>query len=378
MWWTRWVALFGLLGGAGCGPDEGAPPCRVAACAGSVTCERPADPEARGPWPVGVRTVAVAGLTVEVWYPAEFGSDRGRARAVYDVREELPAAERGKIPDRDTPWQACDCVRELPLDRAHGPYPVVLFMHGTAAFRTQSLTQMTHWASRGFVVLAADHPGLYLGDLLAFEGVADLPADGRALLAALRAPAGGLDFLAGHLDASRVGLTGHSAGGRGVSGFADEPGVRAIAPMAYAGVEPGRPGVSLLESVLVLGALDDRVAAFERQLAGYAGSPAPKRLVGLANAGHLAFSDLCALKNARGQDLVEIALEHEVANASLASLLWDGCGPEQLSPAAGWAIVNHATTAVFEAALQCQPGPDFSALQARHPEVEVLYEELGP
>ncbi|HOX43543.1 MAG TPA: hypothetical protein PK668_08095 [Myxococcota bacterium] len=368
------VLALAALGAGGCGgQEEGPPPCLVQGCDGARLCERAADPEARGPWPVGARTLQVAGLTTEVWYPAEFGSQRGLDPVVYDVRAELPLSEQGKIPDRDTPWQTCDCHRDLPLDAERGPYPVLLYMHGTAAFRSQSLTQMTHWASRGFVVVAADHPGLYLADMLDFQGEAHLEADGQALLAALRAPGGELAFLAGHVDAGRVGLSGHSAGGKGVSTFGSEPGVRVIAPMAYAGVEPGTE----VESVLVLGALDDRVAAWTRQQEGYASSPAPRRLVGIADAGHLVFTDLCALKNAAGQDLIEIALEHEVQNASLAELLWDGCAPEQIAPAEGWAIVNHVTTAVFESVLQCQPAPDFSDLQARHPRVAVLEEDLS-
>ena len=86
---------------------------------------------------------------------------------VYDLREHLPKSEQGKISDSKNPWQACSCYRDLPIDEGHGPYPVLVFVHGTAGFRTQSLSQLTHLASRGFVVLAADHPGLMLADILA-------------------------------------------------------------------------------------------------------------------------------------------------------------------------------------------------------------------
>ena len=120
------------------------------------------DPGVRGPWPVGVQTVTIDGLTTEVWYPAKIGSQAGKAYAQYDIREQLPDKDATKIPDAKNPLQNCDCHRDLPLDTEHGKYPVVLFIHGTAAFRTQSLTQMTHWASRGFVVLSADHPKIRL------------------------------------------------------------------------------------------------------------------------------------------------------------------------------------------------------------------------
>lgn len=48
----------------------------------------------------------------------------------------------------------------------HGTYPLLMFVHGTAGFRTQSLHQIIHWASRGFIVASADYPGIQLYDLL--------------------------------------------------------------------------------------------------------------------------------------------------------------------------------------------------------------------
>lgn len=79
---------------------------------------------------------------------------------------DLPDSEQGKIPDDDAPRIVGEAYRDLPIDADFGPYPVIVFVHGTAGYRYTSLPQMTHWASRGFVVLAADHPGLNLQDLL--------------------------------------------------------------------------------------------------------------------------------------------------------------------------------------------------------------------
>ncbi|MBL8718411.1 MAG: hypothetical protein JNL79_20685 [Myxococcales bacterium] len=136
-------------------------------CDGSKLLAVPTDTSQRGPWPVGAKTVTLAGLVTEVWYPAVVGSDAGKTKLQYDIRKHLPPADAAKIPDADNPLQACDCYADLPMDTAHGPYPLVLFIHGTAAFRTQSASQATHWASRGFVVVAADHPGIGLQDILA-------------------------------------------------------------------------------------------------------------------------------------------------------------------------------------------------------------------
>jgi hypothetical protein len=135
-------------------------------CEGAKLLINPEDPALPGPWPVGARTVTIAERTTEIWYPAEPGSAAGVEPEVYDIRLYLPPEEQGKIPDDAAPWQACGCYRDLPLDTDHGPYPVIVFIHGTAGFRTQSLTFMTHWASRGFVVVSSDHTGITLADVL--------------------------------------------------------------------------------------------------------------------------------------------------------------------------------------------------------------------
>src|SRR5689334_10943016 len=49
----------------------------VPGCAGGSFLPVPKDTSLPGPWPVGARTVTIGGLTVEVWYPAELGSEAG-------------------------------------------------------------------------------------------------------------------------------------------------------------------------------------------------------------------------------------------------------------------------------------------------------------
>jgi predicted dienelactone hydrolase len=352
---TTWLGLglFGLLGllgwmAAGCGDGSAAPPCKASGCDGARLCAVPADPAEPGPWPVGARQLRIDGLTTEVWYPAAFGSERKAERVVYDVRQVLPPEEVDKIPDADNPYQSCDCYRDLPPDLKRGPYPVVIFIHGTAGYRMQSLSQMVHWASRGFVVLAADHPGLFLADMLLLELESDLPGDVRSLVAALDQPDGPLGFLAGALDSSRIALSGHSAGGMAAGEMTGLDGVRVVIPMAAEGVEPGPD----LQAVLIMGGLADEAVPFERQQAGYEASPAPKHLVGIAGAGHLVFSELCALTNDAGQDVVTIAVEHGVTNAELAGQLFD-CAVQTIDDEEGWRIVNAYTAALLEQQLHC-------------------------
>lgn len=354
---------------------EAEPTMLEGACPGVTLRPRPADTAARGPWAVGARTVQIEGLTVEVWYPAEDPGPRADP-VVYDIREALPESEQGKISDEDNPWQACDCYRDRPIDEGSGPYPVILFVHGTAGFRSQSLPHMVHWASRGFVVMAADHPGLWLADLLGLACGAgmvpqDLQGDLDAMIAAVRGEVPGLEDFGDRLDAERIATTGHSAGGSAVSTTGDR--AQVVIPMAAGGVEAG----ATLESSLVLGAMSDSVVAFGSQLDGYDGSPPRKRLVGIANTGHLAFSQMCSLRNAAGDDLLTIAQDAGVCGAGLASGLFQ-CDEAFLPDEESWDIIHFASSAVLEETLHCEPGAsaELSSIKGRYPVVLEFREEL--
>jgi hypothetical protein len=373
------AALLACGGGGSSGDDDdtGEPDAAVVGedrdgCDGARFPGTASDPAVRGPWAVGARTVQIGRLTVEVWYPAAAGSEAGQQPAQYDIRQALSPSLRDDIPEDDNPWQHCDCYRDLPLDEGYGPYPVVVFVHGTAAFRHQSLPQVTHWASRGFVVVAADHPGLMLGDTLATlcpddpSGEQDLGGDVDAMLAALAAPSGELAFLAGKIDATRVGVAGHSAGGGAAAASAGKPGVRVVMPLAGAGAVSSS---ATLDGILYMGGMADTIAQWDRVESAWSSSPTPRYLVGLENAGHLAFSDLCETVNAEGQNLLEIADEHGLCGAQFAGFLFD-CNDDYLDGPIGWEIVNYATTSMLEASLQCRADlAPLSGIQTAYPDV---------
>ena len=109
----------------------------------------------------------------------------------------------------------------------------------------------------------------------------------------------------------------------------------------------GTSETETLQSTLILGGVDDAVAAYSGQVGGFESSPSKKRLIGLENAGHLAFSDLCNLGADKG-GLVEIATQYGVTGASFASFLWDGCDEGQLPFEAARDIVNYSTTVVLK------------------------------
>jgi dienelactone hydrolase len=362
----------------GAGPD-GAPGATVTGCDGASFLENPVDPMARGPWPVGARTVTIGRLTVEVFYPAQVGSDAGKTAATYDIREQLPASERPKISDTDNPVQHCDCFRDLPLDTAHGKYPGVLFVHGTAAFRHQSLPIETHWASRGFIVVAADHPGLKLGDILGqacqqpASGAQDLSGDLDAVIAALQAPTGDLAFLSGHLDTTRLAVSGHSAGAGAAAAASTKPGVQVV--LSFAGAGATTTSSSLKQTLYMAGA-SDNIASWNHVKMAWDGSPKPRRLVEIGNAGHLVFSDLCQTKNAAGKNLLEIATANNVCGAQFAGFLFD-CNASFVDGPTGWDVVNYASSSVLESVLQCsKTSPDLSGIKAALPAVSDYLEAL--
>jgi pimeloyl-ACP methyl ester carboxylesterase len=344
----------------------------VSHCDGKTSLlELPDDPGERGPWAVGSRAIKVAGLYAEVWYPAALDSERGLGKFTYDLRKYLPANQQSSVTNASTLEQACDCYRDLPLDEAHGPYAVVLFAHGFSGFSGQSLEQMVHWASRGFVVVSADHPSLGLKTFLTdgIVGIAggfsaggcDLSmASGQgaeviSVLDALKTPTADLAFLASHIDLTRMAATGHSAGGMAIAALSSYPNVQVLIPMASGGVCAGPS----LKSTLVMGAMQDSILAYSGQQQGYMEAPAPKRLVGLNKAGHMAFTSFCPIGAGSGGILMAAqnagVMFDPVFLSVVGPLAADGCSASNLPAELGWRAINFATAGVLEETLLCMP-----------------------
>ncbi|MCJ8502813.1 alpha/beta hydrolase family protein [Desulfatitalea alkaliphila] len=323
--------------------------------------EVPDDPGEKGPWPVGSRTVTISGLKTGVWYPALPGSEAGKPKDWIDTREYMP----GTHPDPDLAKFQIDAYKDLPLDTAYGPYPVIVFVHGTGAYRTASHALFTHWASRGFVVLSADNPGIMLGDIMSGGcGAllsADQAGDTRKLLSALRNPSGALAFLRDRIAADRIGLGGHSAGGAAISGLGSESGVKVIVPMAAGGVDNGTE----VASVLVMGGMADAVARPATVRRAYNSVNVKKRLVLIPESGHMAFCSICPIITDTDADL-----------GPLAGIANDGCGPQYMDPELSTRIVNFAVTAVYEETLMSSrtAADRIDAIAARFPGVEYAYE----
>lgn len=366
-------------------PDAGGPPpaeaggdsgsVEVKGCGATALLASPADASARGPWAVGAKRVKIGELLTEIWYPAPAASAGGKARLVYDIRDDLPPEQAAKISDADNPPQPCnDCYRDLPLDAAHGPYPLVVFIHGTAGFKTQNLDAAIHWASRGFVVMAANHPGLSIGSFVgttdgAAPPQATLRADVEAEIAAMRAAAGDLAPFAGKVDLERVAVAGHSAGGGGAIQSGAIAGVQVVVALS-SGSASTSPGV---KSTLFVTGRADSVVSYDAVQKGYDGSKDVKRIVGVNGCGHTGVTSLCGIQNGRGETIVTVAKNTGVLTGQLAALsgfLFD-CDANTTTQADALAVVAYATSAALEETLHCRADSraTLDAIQGRFPAV---------
>jgi predicted dienelactone hydrolase len=255
-------------------------------CPGAKLQQVPTDAAADGPWAVGLRTIHAAGVTADVYYPAAKGAEVGVERAHFDLRDHLPPALAEKVKDARMKPVPCACARDLRIDDAHGPYPVVFFFHGRGLTRAEFPSLCAHLASRGFVVVSPDLPGVHLADYFEGEVVPDRAAPIEELVGEVARPSGELGFLTGRLD-GKVGLVGHSLGAYIVQKLVDTHGDVAVVM--------GGQGLVVRHRLpkLIMGGTADGFAPFYLQERGFENAPPPKRLVGVKGAGHMQFADHC-------------------------------------------------------------------------------------
>ncbi len=362
----RWLLALFLVA---CGDDE--PPLAFAP-AGPQDAP---DPSVRGPFAVGVRTFEFTDLTrpapngdrgrplvVEVWYPAA-ESARGLPGATYDLFSILPADLAAELTPEDVPPLTTGAVRDAAPRRKEGPYPLVLFSHGSGGVRMQSTFYTEILASHGYVVVAPDHVGNTLADFVSldnfdFEDILGSYTDrGQDLLFLLDRftrflPAA--DPLAGLIDDTQVGTSGHSFGALTsirVAGL--EPRIKAAVPHAppgylvtWIGVE--RPLNTLDTPILVLAGRDDQTLPYESHIATlWPEMGAPSWLVTLEKAGHFTFSDLCLLSDA------VVAASDEIG---VGNVLEDGCSPDNIPPTESVPLINRYSIGLFNAVLRGSPG----------------------
>jgi pimeloyl-ACP methyl ester carboxylesterase len=312
-------------------PRSALAPVLAVACQAADPLDVPQDPLAQ-PAPVGVQTLAVDGRTVEVWYPAPSDAPEGPGDEV-PIAPFLPASFIDATPELTLPTLTTSAVRDAPLRDGGEPWPVVVFSHGFGGFRQQSVDLTTHLASRGYVVLSADHTSRWIGGLvpclltttisdcaLSFDPSADPAVDDVvAMLDWVASPTGAF---VDHVDASRVGMFGHSAGGGTTTAIANtDPRVQAALAMAGAG-----PFEADIPSAVLGGSCDGVVPEAGEGGLAESGLTASAGYGSIAGAGHLAFSDLCELDlGALGAQIGERDDANGLFLDGLIQLGTDGC-----------------------------------------------------
>jgi len=336
-----------------------------AVCPGQNLPQNPSSPGDRGNWPVGSKyvanfTLAQRNISAEVFYPAIPGSNKGLPTNIYDLRDYLPPNEEFLIPDDDAPYQFSNATFDLPLDTSYGPYPVIIFIHGTSGWKGQSQHSTEHWASRGFIVVSANYPGIFMRDMLMATELQPTPSvdqvnDTQAILSQLRNLTNpDLFFLKASMDLTRITVIGHSAGGAATEKFVDDAQVLIV--LAAGGrVEKG----TQLKSFLTLEATNDSVAGGQPTAEElYRVSPSPKRMAVMEFSGHLFCTDICWVKEDEG-GLVGVAQKYKIWQAFIPAFIklgTDGCpwvDPTFLEPPEGWAFTNFMTAAVVEETQLC-------------------------
>ena len=274
----------------------------------------PYNPFSRGPLPVGVRTMdwSDAGrsgrpLPTEVWYPAseEF---RGKdvAEGTRDNYELVPGLPPG--------WQ--EAVRDA--EARKGPFPLVVFSHGFGGHRRQSTFLCTHLASHGYVVAAVDHTGNTIVEMVQFmmmsqmgqpipdpatmlpEMLANRPADVSFVIDKMTAPGASGTGVA--IDASRIGLSGHSFGGwTTLVATARDKRIKVALPLAPAGGWTRLPSEALGQAMdfawgrdvptLFLVADLDTILPLRGMYELFEKTVSPKKMIVLEQADHMHFCD---------------------------------------------------------------------------------------
>jgi predicted dienelactone hydrolase len=238
------------------------------------------DYTARGPFPVGFRTIELTTssvttgeprvLATQVWYPAVAGTGAPTPSGLL---------EDGAV--------------------AKGRFPVVVFSHGSCGIPNQSTFLMEALASRGFILVAPPHPGNTFGpscstpDALA-DAYANRPAD--VVFVAETFIGFGRDAASPfhrHVNPKRLGVSGHSFGGQTTLRVAAAD-ARFRAALALAPALVPENGLVIRAPLMVMTGEIDSLTPFETEaVPSYDLGKGPRLLVEILSAGHCAFIPLC-------------------------------------------------------------------------------------
>lgn len=342
------------------------------------------DPGKPGPYTVGVTTLRLSDtsrvddktkeprpMVVEIWYPAVDDANKGTPDA-YQVSNDAPPAVQDRLKQLgiEVPAMKQNAFRDAEPLRKEGPYPIILFSHGSGGIRYQSVFQTVHLASHGYVVVSVDHAGNTLYDLFLdpkaqdptrlFKAAVDRPLDVKFSLEEVKKRAQHpQDRFHQLIDFSKIGTTGHSFGGMtSILVLAHISGIQVVVPQA--------PHTSLLSAlgveaqhvrnavVMVHAAKDDRTLSYDKEEKAFYDLAitepyhnTDRYLVTLERGGHFSYSNICEL------DLKKYASRLGFGNVD--SILSDGCATHNTPILEAHRIINHYATAIFNKILRQSP-----------------------
>lgn len=352
----------GGAGGGGGGGGETANLTETQGCDASVKLyASPEDPSEHGPWAVGVRTVYEGGVLGEVLYPAVPGSDAGKEKVTYALYDTIPPDLQAKLHYESPPIQTGNAYRDLPMDDAHGPYPVIVYVEGRYGIKTEAFSHMAHWASRGFVVVAIDMPGVKMADQITGNFVFNIPASQEAVLNTLTSPAGDSAFLAGRLDMSRIAMVGH---GEAAMWMGQEPGVKVNVVWSPICSEPSV--FTPAETLLVLGNTGDLFyPGYTKPCYEY--PSVEKHLVAIGSSKGRIGDDLCWIRDPQGAGFPEALIPYgpdSPQNMDIDLACTHGRPEEEIAP-----VIDFASTAVLEEKLMCKSADVLGGIQQKYMQV---------
>lgn len=304
-------------------------------------------PDALGPHAVGRRTIEVVDverdrtLNVDVWYPADAAS-----------AEDAPLTRYSFLP---TAYFDSEVARDEPEVAGDGPFPLLVYSHGSGGISYAASFNMEHLASYGFVVAAPDHKGNTAIDRVGGGGdeqglvAYNRPQDVSVVIDEM------LDDDA--VDGERIGVMGHSFGGftalTVAGGFANEEGtvpaddrVDAIAGLAPYSTLIGDSTLTSIElpTLLMTGTKDDTTPIDPQTERPWELIPAePAYRVDLTDAGHQTLTDVCDY----AEDIPALPDAPEVVIDVIEDLADSGCGDAFMDHGRAKDLINIYTTAFF-------------------------------
>ncbi|MCB9637297.1 MAG: hypothetical protein H6727_00120 [Myxococcales bacterium] len=339
------------------------------------------EPDKMGPFTVGVRTIKIVDTTrktdkypegrplvIDIWYPA-MPQKEDAVKDAYDPKADAPKETIDKLVSEgiNIPKLAQDAYRDAEPYKKGGPYPLILYSHGSGGIRYQSVFQCPHLASHGYVVAAVDHVDNTLYDILAgndardtgilLQSATDRPIDQVKVWNEMKSRnANSADPLFQMMEPENVGITGHSFGGfTSVLTPRDLPALKVSIPQA--------PFTSLVEDlgvkpehlaklpIMVLASKADMTLDYAKEQRGFYEKmllskwfSAPRYLVTLERGGHFTFSNMCDLD--LGANAVKLGFKKPE------DLINDGCSEQNVKPLEGHRLTNYYATALFNAVLR--------------------------